>query len=195
MSREELQILYDFKLFIREGMFYNCSDDLLNEFAIFMDDLYYPKTRYYYSMFINIIENKELLFTNLNSSLSCVHLNDIKLFINNYFSKYHLNKISDDNRKKYDIALYDFKMSLKSHELIYISDLYSFAYYMKGFYKKIPYFEVADILYLLKNNQSNIIDIDFYLKFLSSECINLANFTAGHFMEICNYSPKVLIKS
>ena len=81
-------------------------------------------------------------------------------------------------------------MGLKSHELIYISDLYNFAYYMKGFYKKIPYYEVANLLLTLKKNHDNLIDIDYYLKFLNSECINLDHFTAGHFMEICNYSPK-----
>lgn len=184
------EVLYDFKLFIKEGLFYNYTDSLLSDFALFMDDLYCPTTRDYYKMFISIMENRDILFT--NSTKCSNHILDIKYFIDNYCNRYHLTKISDENKKYYDIALYDFSMFLKSNDKVSFSDLYGFAYYMQGFYKKIPYYEVANLLYSLKNNRDNLIDINFYLKFLTSDCINLDHFTAGHFMEICNY--KVLVK-
>lgn len=189
------QILYDFKLFIREGFFYNYSDSLLCDFAYFMDDLFCPTTRDYYNVFISIMENREILFSNSNIKLSKEHLKDIKLFIDNYFKKYHLKKLSDEQRRYYDIALYDFRIGIKIMGLKYICDLYCFAQYMKRFYKKIPYNEVAYLLVLLKNNQGNLLDVDFYLNFLNSECTDLENYTAKHFMEAFNYDKsKVLFK-
>lgn len=176
-------------------MFYNYSANLSSDFANYMDNLYYKESRKYYSVLMNILEDRSILFSKSDSIVTDNHLRQIKLFIEKYINKFHLSKMSNETKKYFDIALYDFKIGLCSNNLVYLSDLYSFASYMKDFYKKIPYFEVADLLCLLNNNQDNLIDKDFYLKFLNSDCMDFKKCNGGHSMEICNYTtPKVMIK-
>lgn len=197
-SIEELQIIHDFQLFIREGFFYSFTDNLLNDFANYMDNLYYPIDRKYQNILLKISKNYQILYSLTNVDfINNNHLEQIKKYIDKYNKKYHLNKLSDEEKKQLNIALNDLRMGLNSNNLIHFSDLYQFAVYMQMFYKKVPYFKAADLLYSLSNNE-NKIDLDFYNKFFNSECINLKSTSCGHFMEVLNYTKgsnnKILVK-
>lgn len=186
---EELQILHDFKLFIREGLFFDCSGNLLHDFACSMDNLYYPYDRKYYIELVKILKQKELLFSPSNNDLiNDNHLEKIKEFIKDYMDRYNLKRISKDYIKKINVSFCDFKLCIEQKKMIYLSDLYYFAHYMKAFYPKYPYYEVANLLCSMDGNNNGLIDIDFYLNFFNSECINLKDFYYGHAIEIWNFT-------
>ena len=193
---QRLQLLYDFKLFIREGLFYDFSDNLMFDFANYMDNLYFISERKYNELLLNVLNQKNILFSPSECDLiSDKHLKDIKAFVESYIDKYHFKKLSKDNINKVNVVLYDFKTAIECKQLIYLSDFYFFAYYMKGFYSKYPYYEIANLLCSMCKKNNNIIDNDFYGNFFNSECINLNELRSGHFMEVLNFTREKNILS
>ena len=189
---EDAQIIQDFRLFIREGLVYDYSVDKLNNFANYMDGLYYKEARKYNKVLNKIINNKSILFT--YDIISNAHLDIIKKYIKENFDYNSLRKISEDNKKIIATTLNDFKMGLEYLDLNSLIEVDNFAYYMKGFYKKFPYLEVAKLLSLLCKNDK--FDKNIYFNFFKSDCFDKSKSSNGHYMEISNYEKtKVRVKS
>lgn len=185
-----LQVVYDFKIFIHNNLFYNFTQENLDKFANYMDKKYSNDLKKY-----NIIL-KTLTLTNFssvfcddlvdyvnNGLINNNHLLDINNFINNY-----IDKNNNEYKDKYNIALYDFKLGYENHEIINVYDIYNFANYMQGFYPKIPYFDVANNLSLIANSKNQKINIDTYNYLFNHKVLNLDSIRSGHFMEIINFS-------
>lgn len=187
---EDVQILYDFKIFFSECIITANFNNVLKQFANYMDNIYY-KNSYKYNKLLKkiIMKNFYLIFSNnfddlvLNELINNNHIDNIKLFVNNYNSG--LNK---DYKNKYDIALYDFKICFDNHNLVVLDDIYNFASYMQGFYPKIPYFDVAEMLSLMVDDRDFLVNNEVYSNFFESKISGLKNIKCGRFMEIINFS-------
>lgn len=105
------------------------------------------------------------------------------------------------DRQYIDIALSDFMLGYQEKKIYDLNDVYNFARYMHGFYPKIPYLEVANMLVAKLANGTSLNE-KFDDNLFNNNEFGLKKVLSGHFMEIINYTisnnsdvPKKIILS
>lgn len=158
------QIAYDFKIFIRESLLYDYDANVLKEFADFMDSMYYPNFKLYNKWlsipFINI--DKIIIRDTFEMDLydKCVsdkaHIDGINCFIRKYYEEHKLPMITNDDKIKSGICLFDYVVASSSVIFDWSKDnLKDFSKYMLEQYPDYPYKKVRKMISKLDNSERN----------------------------------------